>query len=65
MECNIQMLPQQKRVFYGNQEHLQLWAVCLMEFEGSFLSFEEEKSVAREKKTHSNLGIIGCELSMT
>lgn len=52
MECNIQMLPQQKLIFYGNQEHLQLWAVCLMEYEGSFLSFEGEKSVAKGKKKH-------------
>lgn len=63
---SIQMLPPKKLIFYGNQEHLQLWAVCLPDgIWGLFLSFEEEKSVAKEKKNHSNSSIIDCELSMT
>lgn len=36
------MLPQQKLIFYGNQEHLQLWAVCLMEVEGSFEALKKK-----------------------
>lgn len=49
VERNFQMLPKQKHIFCGNQEHLQLWAVCLMGFNGSFWALKKKNQELKKK----------------